>query len=180
MEGMLRNRIFRLSVVLGSVVLLIWPLTAGAQKARYRGRKFKPPPPVSRIVVTVLRNDNDTPIRNAHVIFHPVEGDKDKGGMELKTNEDGVAIMTVIPIGDTVLLQVIAHGYETYGGRYKIEKADVAMHIKMKLPGQQYSVYDNHDTAENSSGNGGAEQQNASDGAAKGSSNNKPPDAPKN
>ena len=162
MEGMLRNRIFRLSVVLAAVVLLIWPLTAGAQKARYRGRKFKPPPPVSRIVVTVLRNDNDTPIRNAHVIFHPVEGTKEKGGMELKTNEDGVAVMTIIPIGETVLLQVIAKGYETYGGRYTIEKADVAMHIKMKLPGQQYSVYDNHESAEN------------------GASSEKPSEAPKN
>jgi hypothetical protein len=174
MEGMLRNRIIHLSVFLAAVVVLISPLTAGAQKARYRGRKFKPPPPVSRIVVTVLRNDNDTPIRNAHVIFHPVEGDKDRGGMELKTNEDGVAIMTVIPIGDTVLLQVIAHGYETYGGRYKIEKADVAMHIKMKLPGQQYSVYDNHDTADNGTGNGGSvPQQNPS-------SNGKSSEAPKN
>jgi hypothetical protein len=186
MEGMLRNRIFRMGVVLGAVVLLIWPLTASAQKARYRGRKFKPPPPVSRIVVTVLRNDNDTPIRNAHVIFHPVEGEKDKGGMELKTNDDGVAVMTVIPIGDTVLLQVIAKGYETYGGRYKIEKPDIAMHIKMKLPGQQYSIYDNHENADAGNGSGGSgpgQQQNPSDGASKGSSNGsgsaKPSDSPK-
>ena len=157
MEGMLRNRIFRLSVILAAVVLLIWPLTAGAQKTRYRGRKFKPPPPVSRIVVTVLRNDNDTPISNAHVIFHPVEGNKDKGGMELKTNDDGVAVMTVIPIGDTVLLQVISKGYQTFGGRYQIEKADESMHIRMKLPGQQYSIYDNQldaDTGKGSDGSG--------------------------
>lgn len=184
MEGMLRNRVFRLSVVLAAVVLLIWPLSAGAQKERYRGRKFKPPPPVSRIVVTVLRNDDDTPIRNAHVIFHPVEGTKVKGGMELKTNEDGVAVMSIIPIGDTILLQVIAHGYETYGGRYTIEKPELAMHIKMKLPGQQYSIYDNHDAADsggNGNGAGSGQQQNgaAPKDSSQGSGSEKPSGSPK-
>lgn len=167
----MRNRIFHLSLLLATAVLLIWPLAAGAQNARYRGRKFKPPPATSRIVVTVLRNDNDTPIRDAHVIFHPVEGEKDKGGMELKTDDEGVAVMTVIPIGDTILLQVISKGYQTYGGRYKIEKADESMHIKMKLPGQQYSIYDNHMDA-----NGG----NGSSGSSQGSATDKPADSPKN
>lgn len=179
MEDMLRNRIFRLSVVLAAVVLLIWPLTASAQKERHRGRKFKPPPPVSRITVTVLRNDNETPINNAHVIFHPVEGERDKGGMELKTNEDGVAVMTVIPIGDTILLQVIAKGYETYGGRYKIDKAEESMQIKMKLPGQQYSIYDNQQSSNAGSGGAGPEQQNGANGQAKGSGNDKPSNPPK-
>lgn len=167
----MQNRIFRLTVVLAAVALVIWPLTAGAQKARYRGRKFKPPPPVSRIVVTVLRNDDDTPIRDAHVIFHPVEGDKDKGGMELKTDDEGVAVMTVIPIGDTVLLQVISKGYQTYGGRYKIEKPEESMHIKMKLPGEQYSIYDNQMDADAGNGSGGSSHE---------SGNNKPADSPKN
>lgn len=186
MEGMLGNRIFRQSVMVSAVVLLLWPLNAGAQKERYRGRKFKPPPPVSRIVVTVLRNDNDTPINNAHVIFHPVVGEKDKGGMELKTNEDGVAVMTVVPIGDTVLLQVIAKGYETYGGKYTIDKADESMHIRMKLPGQQYSIYDNQPDASNPKGAKGAgpeTQQNGANGSSndssKGSGNDKPSDSPK-
>jgi hypothetical protein len=181
MKGMSSRRSFlRFSVVVAALaLLLVGPISANAQKTRYRGRKFKPPPPVSRIVVTVLRHDDDTPIRNAHVIFHPVEGDRDKGGMELKTNEDGVAVMTVIPIGDTILLQVIAKGYQTYGGRYKIDKADMAMHVKMKLPGQQYSVYDNHDTADNGGGSGSGQGQNGSNGTSNGSANNKSSDAPK-
>lgn len=167
----MRNHFLRLNLVLAIAVLLIWPLTAGAQKTRYRGRKFKPPPPTSRIVVTVLRKDDDTPIRNARVIFHPVENNKVKGGMELKTNDEGVTVMTVIPIGDTILLQVISKGYETYGGRYQIDKADESMHIRMKLPGQQYSVYDNQLDAD--TGNG-------SSGSSNGSGNGKPADSPKN
>jgi hypothetical protein len=183
MEGMLRNPIFRLSVVLAAAVLLIWPLTASAQKERYRGRKFKPPPPVSRIVVTVLRNDNDTPINDAHVIFHPVEGNKVKGGMEIHTNDEGQAVMTVIPIGDTILLQVIAHGYATFGGRYNIAKADEAMQIKMKLPGEQYSIYDNGQNADAGSGSGGSgsgQQQSGAKGSSQGSSNDKSTGTAKN
>jgi hypothetical protein len=167
MVGMFRCRILHLGAVVAALLLLICLLSANAGQSRYRGRKFKPPPPVSRITVTVLRNDNETPINDAHVIFHPVEGEKDKGGMELKTNEDGVAVMTVVPIGDTVLLQVIAHGYQTFGGKYKIDKAEMAMHIKMKLPGQQYSIYDNGQSADAGSGSG--QQQNGAGGADKGS-----------
>ena len=80
----------------------------------YRGRKYKAPPPSARIEVTVLRDSSGKPIQDAHVIFHPVEGDKDKGSMELKTNEDGKIVIDVIPIGDTVRLQIIANGFQTY------------------------------------------------------------------
>ena len=88
----------------------------------HHGRKYKAPPPSAHIEVTVLKADNGKPIRDAHVIFHPIEGDKDKGSMELKTDEDGKIIIDVIPIGDTVRLQVIANGFQTYGQDYKVEK----------------------------------------------------------
>jgi len=65
--------------------------------------------------------------------------------MELKTNEDGKTIIDVLPVGDTVRLQVIAHGFQTYGDDYKIDKADMAIDIRMKRPGEQYSIYKNHD-----------------------------------
>ena len=35
--------------------------------------------------------------------------------MELKTNEDGKTIIDVLPIGDTVRLQIIASGFQTSG-----------------------------------------------------------------
>jgi hypothetical protein len=119
----------------------------------YRGRKYKVPPPSARIEVTVLRDSSGKPIQDAHVIFHPVEGDKDKGSMELKTNEDGKAVIDVIPIGDTVRLQIIANGFQTYGGDYKVDKPEMSMEIRMKRPGAQYSVYKNTGTNAGS-GNG--------------------------
>ena len=42
--------------------------------------------------------------------------------MELKSNEDGKTIIDVLPIGDTVRLQIIAKGFQTYGQDYKIDK----------------------------------------------------------
>ncbi len=119
----------------------------------YRGRKYKVPPPSARIEVTVLRDSSGKPIQDAHVIFHPIEGDKDKGSLELKTNEDGKAVIDVIPIGDTVRLQIIANGFQTYGGDYKVDKPEMSMEIRMKRPGAQYSTYRNNGT-DSGSGSG--------------------------
>ena len=69
------------------------------------------------------------------MIFHPIEGDKDKGYLELKTNEDGKVVIDVLPIGDTVRMQVIAHGFQTYGQDYKVDKAEMSMEVRMKRPG---------------------------------------------
>jgi hypothetical protein len=68
--------------------------------------------------------------------------------MELKTNEDGKMMIDVLPIGSTVRLQVIAPGFQTYGEDYKIEKADMAVEVRMKRPGEQYSIYKLHPAKE--------------------------------
>lgn len=130
----------------GSLALL-------AQSDNPHGRKYKAPPPSAHIEVTVLKDFNGKPVNDAHVIFHPTEGDRDKGSLELKTNEDGKAIIDVIPIGDTVTLQVIADGYQTYGQSYKIDKPEMTMEIRMKRPGGQYTIYKN--TGSNSGGGSG-------------------------
>jgi hypothetical protein len=145
---MSRHFFFRLSVLVAVsgllASLLASSLTLCAQDTSRRGRKYKAPAPTARIEVSVLRDVNGKPIENAAVVFHPMEGEKDKGNMELKTNEDGKAIIDVLPIGDTVRLQIIAKGYQTYGEDYKIERADMNIEIRMKRPGEQYSIYIDH------------------------------------
>jgi hypothetical protein len=151
-----RSHLWMIALV-ASVGLSACSLALFAQNDNPHGRKYKAPPPSAHIEVTVLKDFNGKPITNAHVIFHPTEGDRDKGSLELKTNEDGKTVIDVIPIGDTVTLQVIADGYQTYGQSYKIDKPEMTMEVRMKRPGGQYTIYKNNGSNPGSgSGSGGS------------------------
>jgi len=140
-----RLSIYRNCALVAGLVLILTALSVSAQEpTSRRGRKYKSPPPTARIEVTILRDSTAKPIENASVIFHTLEGVNSKGNMELKTNEDGKTVIDVLPIGDTVRLQVIAKGYQTYGEDYKIEKAVMTIEVRMKRPGEQYSIYNKH------------------------------------
>jgi hypothetical protein len=140
---MMRSSLFRLSIVVAVLGLVLASLTAVAQqKPSNRGRKYKAPPPTARIEVTVVRDVNGRPIEHAAVIFHMVGGEK--GNMELKTNEEGKAVIDVLPIGGTARLQIIAKGFQTYGDDFMIDNARIAIDIRMKRPGEQYSIYKPH------------------------------------
>ena len=140
---MRRRILFRSSFAIAWILLVAVSLNLNAQENR-RGRKYKAPPDTARIEVTILRDFNGKPIENAAVIFHPMQGERDKGNMELKTNEDGKTVIDVLPIGDTVRMQVIAKGFQTYGGDYKLDKPELAIEVRMKRPGEQYSIYKAH------------------------------------
>ena len=147
---MFRRFLFRFAMGLALAGLIAGTLSADAQDTQKRGRKYKSAPPTARIDVTILRDVDGKPIENAAVIFHPMEGEKDKGNMELKSNEDGKAVIDVLPIGDTVRLQIIAKGFQTYGQDYRVDKPQLAIEVRMKRPGEQYSVYKDHpDDAQN-------------------------------
>jgi hypothetical protein len=146
--------LLRFSVSVAVTGLMVLSLAANAQDNGKRGRKYKPPLPTARIEVTVVRDVNGKPVENAAVVFHPMAGEKDEGNMELKTNEDGKTLIDVLPIGDTVRLQVIAHGFQTYGEDYKIDKPALAIEIRLKRPGEQYSIYKMHPKDEGKSGDG--------------------------
>jgi len=134
-----------LYVLAASLALVFCSISADGQNGTSsRGRKYKLPPPTARITVSVLRDVNGKPIENAAVIFHPIAGEVSKGNMELKTNEDGKTIIDVLPIGDTVRLQIIAKGFQTYGEDFKIDKAELTREIRLKRPGEQYSIYKDH------------------------------------
>ncbi len=128
-------------------------VVCGFSLALCRGQSERPqiypPPATATIKVTVLRATNGKPIPNAAVVFHPMEGDRDKGALELKSDEDGKVTIEVIPIGDTVRLQVIADGWKTYGEDYKIDTDSKDIVVKMKRPGEQYSLYGDSHTAPN-------------------------------
>jgi hypothetical protein len=135
-----KTRLFTFTFAL----LAIGSVCLTAQNSTRRGRKYKAPPPVSKIEVTVLRDTDSKPVENASVIFQLVG---EKGNMELKTNEDGKSVIDVLPIGSTMRLQIIAKGYQTYGQDFKIDKSELTFGIRLKRPGEQYSIYKNHEQA---------------------------------
>jgi hypothetical protein len=106
-----------------------------------RGRKYKAPPPTARVEVTVIRATNGKPVENAAVIFHPLVDGRDNGNMELKTNDEGKAVIDLLNIGSNVRLQIIAPGFQTYGEDYKVDKDNLAIEVKLKRPTEQYSIY---------------------------------------
>ena len=91
---------------------------------------------------TVLKAENQKPVRNAAVIIHPVdkEGRQQKGGMELKTDNEGNAKIDGIPYGK-MRIQVIAPGLQTYGEDFEVQQAEQEFVIKMSRPKEQLSIY---------------------------------------
>jgi Carboxypeptidase regulatory-like domain len=101
--------------------------------------------PTSWVYFSVVKDDNGKPVRNAAVVLHPVtpKGKQERGGMELKTDPDGKTNYDGIPYG-VLRVQVLAHGFQTYGEDFDIEKSKTEITIKLKRPQGQYSVYDDH------------------------------------
>jgi hypothetical protein len=127
------------------LIALVAGLVLGAHAQEHgRGRKYKPPPPTCKITVTVLKAYNGKPLENASVVFHPLKEGKDAGGMELKTNEDGKATLDMIPIGDTLRLQVLATGFQTFGEDYDLPGDSREIEVKLNRPQKQYSIYQKH------------------------------------
>jgi hypothetical protein len=101
--------------------------------------------PMSDLRFVVVRDYNGKPVRNAAVVLHPVtrKGKQAKGGLELKTDNEGRTNIDGIPYGP-LRVQVLAPGFQTFGEDYQINKAEMEITVKLKRPGGQYSVYEDH------------------------------------
>jgi hypothetical protein len=101
--------------------------------------------PMSDLRFVVLKDYNGKPVRNAAVVLHPVskKGKQSRGGLELKTNNEGRTNIDGIPYGP-LRVQVLAPGFQTFGEDYQIDKPELEITVKLKRPGEQYSVYENN------------------------------------
>jgi hypothetical protein len=97
----------------------------------------------SNLHFTVLKDDNNKPVRNASVILHPVgkSGKQAKGGFQVKTDSDGKVDSDGLPYG-LLRVQVLAPGFQTYGEDFDINKPDMDIEIRLKRPTDQLTVYD--------------------------------------
>src|SRR5260370_41175354 len=120
-------------VAFATVVILLLSLAALAEK---NDKKY------SDLTFTVLKDINGKPVRNASVVLHPVnnKGKQQSGGVELKTDADGKANYNSVPYGK-MRIQVLAPGYKTYGEDFDIAQPAHEIVIKLKPPGEQYSIY---------------------------------------
>jgi hypothetical protein len=98
--------------------------------------------PMSDLRFVVLKDYNGKPIRNAAVVLHPVsrKGKQARGGLELKTDNDGRTNIDGIPYGP-LRVQVLAPGFQTFGADYEINQPELEITVKLKRPGGQYSAY---------------------------------------
>ena len=101
--------------------------------------------PMSALRFVVVRDSDGKPVRNAEVVLHPVKrkGKQAKGEMELKTDAEGRTNIDGIPYGP-LRVQVLAPHFQTFGEDYEINKAEMEITVKLKHPGGQYSIYENH------------------------------------
>ncbi|HYX68860.1 MAG TPA: hypothetical protein VE825_06985 [Terriglobales bacterium] len=120
----------------GSLAILILALAATALPAA-AGDK-----PNAKLKVTVVKVENGKPVANAAVVLHPVDkkGRQQRGGVELKTNEDGQCSYTGLPFGK-LRVQVIAHGRQTYGEDFEIDQPEKEITIKLNPPQGQVTIY---------------------------------------
>jgi hypothetical protein len=101
--------------------------------------------PTSSLRFVVVRDSDGKPVRNAEIVLHPVKnkGKQASGEMELKTDADGKTSVDGIPYGP-LQVQVLAPRFQTFGEDYKIDKPELEITVKLKHPGDQYSIYENH------------------------------------
>ena len=128
----------RIAFRLAAVSLLILGLTATATAKKKHE-------PLATVNFLVVRDENGKPIRNAAVVLHPVndDGKQERAGLELKTDPDGKTSYDGVPYGK-LRIQVLAHGFQTYGDDYDVNEPNMDITVKMKRPARQYSIYEDH------------------------------------
>jgi len=68
-------------------------------------------------------------------------GKKTYTSWEMRTNQEGLAKVPVeIPQG-TILIQVIAKGYQTFGQTFDVDEAEKTIEVKLNSPQEQYSAH---------------------------------------
>jgi len=128
------------AMTLAQRALMVVPLLLLAATAQQA--KEAPPDSIAVLNMLIVRDSNGKPVKNAEVVVHFLdkEGRIKAEGLELKTHDDGKADAPGIPFGK-VRVQVIAHGYRTFGEDYDVNRPQMDITIKLQKPQDQFSIY---------------------------------------
>ncbi len=104
-------------------------------------------PPMTKLRVEVRKASNDKPVERASVIVRFVEGrsavklgKKIMTSYQLKTNQEGVAMIPAIPQGK-IQVQIIAKNFQTFGQVFDVAEEEKTIEIKLNDPQAQHSVH---------------------------------------
>ena len=103
---------------------------------------------VDTTMLTVqVKTLGEHPVDNASVVVKFVKGrakmklgKKILKSWEVRTNQDGIARIPSIPQG-SILVQVIAKGYQTFGQTFDIDEEKKTIDVKLNPPQAQYSSH---------------------------------------
>lgn len=102
--------------------------------------------PMTKISVHVTTMGGK-PLESAEVIVRFVKGrsvvklgKKIRTSWEVRTNQEGLAKVPEIPQG-TILIQVNAKGYQTFGETFDVDEAEKTIAVKMNSPQEQYTAH---------------------------------------
>ena len=95
-----------------------------------------------------VKNLAGGPVERASVVVRFVQGrsvakfgKKIRVNWETRTSMEGVAKVPPLPQGE-IMIQVIAKGYQTFGGKFEVEEPAKTIEIKLNPPQPQYSVHE--------------------------------------
>jgi len=94
-----------------------------------------------------VKSDTGKPVDQANVVVKFIKGHSvvklGKGirkEWEVHTNQDGIVKIPPIPQG-TILIQVIAKNYQTFGDNFDVDEEQKTLEITLKPPQPQYSAH---------------------------------------
>jgi len=102
--------------------------------------------PMTKITVQVMSHGGK-PIERADVVVKFVKGrsaiklgKKIRVSWEMRTSQEGLAKVPEIPQG-TILIQVIAKGYQTFGQTFDVDEAEKTIEVRLNAPQEQYTAH---------------------------------------
>lgn len=123
------------------LILVVAVAASGQDKDANSKAQADAGPKDARLTIVVTGGEEKKPVDSASVYVRFVEehkhGRDKKIEMNLKTNQEGVCHVPVIPPGKFVI-QVIADGWKTYGEVYDISQTEQTINITLARPPKWY------------------------------------------
>jgi hypothetical protein len=130
----------------GRVALLLFAIVVALAPALGRSKESKdqakPDVPIgTRLRVEVTGGDKSIPVDLASVYIRFVvrhqTGRDEKPELDVKTNNQGVAVVPFVPRGK-VTVQVVADGWKPYGESYQMTQDEQVIKIHLERPPKWY------------------------------------------